>query len=287
MSRPTAQVWLVDLDDGEATTRARALLPAAEVNRLSTVPPRHRGQRMGAQAALRALVAEAIGSTPLLVRLERGPGGKPRVAGGSGPHVSLAHSGRFAAVALTAAGPVGVDVEQPHRVSSDLAGLARTALSDREYGRWRSLSGPAALEALFRSWTHKEAVLKALGVGLSGDLRAVSTRPGKNGETVLETVPEGGRPPGQWTLHDLFDGWRLPAAVAVAAPQVEVSVHRTLLADLLPARRPHAYPARYPSAHQPARESAHGTARQPGPVRHPAGTSATHRPPDSRKGRTG
>ncbi|QKV90516.1 4'-phosphopantetheinyl transferase superfamily protein [Streptomyces sp. NA02950] len=251
MPRPTAQVWLVDVDDEEATTRARALLPAAEVDRLSTVLPRHRGQRMGAQAALRALVADAIGSTPLLVRLERGPGGKPRVAGGSGPHVNLAHSGRFAAVALTAAGPVGVDVEQPRGVSSGLADLARTAMSDREYGRWRRLTGPAAQEALFRSWTHKEAVLKALGVGLCGDLRAVSTRPGGNGETVLETVPEGGCPPAQWTLHDLFDAWRLPAAVAVAAPEVEVVVHRRRLADLLPARRPPAHPAGPSVAHPP------------------------------------
>jgi 4'-phosphopantetheinyl transferase len=223
----------VDVDDEAATARALTLLPAPEVDRLSAVVAPLRPQRLCAQAALRALVADAIGSTPLMVQLERDGHGKPYLVGDSGLHLNLAHSGKYAMVSLTMAGPTGVDVELPRAVSG-LRSLARTMLADREYHWWCQLVEPAASEVLFRSWTYKEAVLKALGLGLSGDLRAVSTRPGSDGQPVLETLPVGADPPTQWTLRDLSTECHVPAAVAIAAPQVEIQFHRALIGDLYP-----------------------------------------------------
>jgi 4'-phosphopantetheinyl transferase len=234
MPGPTAHIWLVEVDDEAATARALTLLPAPEVDRLSAVVASLRSQRLCAQAALRALVADAIGSTPLMVQLERDGLGKPYLVGDSGLQFNLAHSGKYAMVSLTMAGPIGVDVELPRAVS-DLRSLARTMLADREYHWWCKLAEPAASEALFRRWTYKEAVLKALGLGLSGGLRAVSTRPGSDGQPVLETILVGADPPTQWTLRDLFTECRIPAAVAIAAPQVEIQFHRALIGDLVPA----------------------------------------------------
>lgn len=234
MPGPTAHIWLVEMDDEAATARALALLPASEVDRLSAVVAPLRSQRLCAQAALRTLVADAINSIPLLVQLERDGRGKPYLAGSSGLHLNLAHSGKYAMVSLTRAGPIGVDVELPRAVS-DLRSLARTMLADHEYHWWCQLAEPAAVEALFRRWTYKEAVLKALGLGLSGDLRAVSTRPGSDGQPVLETLPAGAGPPTRWTLRDLFAEFRIPAAVAIAAPQVKIQFHRALIGDLVPA----------------------------------------------------
>lgn len=234
MPGPTAHIWLVEVDDEAATARALTLLPAPEVDRLSAVVAPLRSPRLCAQAALRTLVADAIGSTPLLVQLARDGRGKPYLVGNSGLHLNLAHSGRYAMVSLTRAGPIGVDVELPRAVSG-LRSLARTMLADREYHWWCQLAEPAASEALFRRWTYKEAVLKALGLGLSGDLRAVSIRPGSDGQPVLETLPAGADPPPQWTLRDLFAQCRIPAAVAIAAPQVEIQFHRALIGDLVAA----------------------------------------------------
>ena len=231
-----AHVWFVEVDDEGAAVQARAMLPAADADRLSaTAVPRHRHRRLCAQAALRALVADAVGSTPLLVRLERDRNGKPQLADGSDLHVSLTHSGAFAAVALTTAGPVGVDIEQPHAVP-DQAALARTMMSDREYQRWLRLAGPAAARSLFRSWTYKEAVLKAFGAGLAGDVRAVATRPGSNGQPVLETLHAAAGTPARWTLRDLSDECGLPAAVAVAAPETEIRFRRARISDILRTR---------------------------------------------------
>lgn len=228
----TAHIWFVEVDDEAATARALTLLPVNEVDRLSALVAPLRSPRLCAHAALRILVADAIGSTPLLVHLERDGRGKPYLAGNSGLHLNLTHSGKYAMVSLTRAGPIGVDVELP-RVVPRLRGLARTMLSDREYHWWCQLAEPAASEALFRRWTYKEAVLKALGLGLSGDLRAVSTRLDSDGQPVLETLPAGADPLTQWTLRDLFAECHIPAAVAIAAPQVEIQFHRALIGDLV------------------------------------------------------
>jgi 4'-phosphopantetheinyl transferase len=230
----TAYVWLVEVDDEAAAARALTLLPVPEVDRLSAVIAPLRSQRLCAQAALRSLVANAIDSTPLLVQLERDGHGKPYLVGDSDLHFNLAHSGKYAMVSLTRAGPIGVDVELPRAVS-DLRSLARTMLADREYHWWCQLAEPAATEALFRRWTYKEAVLKALGLGLSGDLQAVSTCPASDGQPVLDTLPVGAEPPTQWTLRDLFTECRIPAAVAIAAPQVQIRFRRALIGDLVPA----------------------------------------------------
>jgi 4'-phosphopantetheinyl transferase len=235
MPEPTAHVWLVNLAGPEqVTARALATLPVGETRRLSTTLPAQRPHRIRAQAALRTLAAAFVGSTPLMLRIERGDDGKPRLGEpGGGTHLSLAHGGRFAAVALCTAGSIGVDVEPP-RATSAPAGLARTMLSASEYERWRTLAEPAgAAHALFRSWTYKEAVLKALGIGLAGDVRAVSTRPDPHGRPELESLPPAAGRASDWTLHDLYDLCGLPAAVAVAAPGVRLRFHRALIGELL------------------------------------------------------
>jgi 4'-phosphopantetheinyl transferase len=237
MPDTAAHVWLVEAAEEDAYIKAHVLatLPVGEVRRLSAVLAPQRYHRLCAQAALRQLAAAFVGSTPLMVGIERGRDGKPLLGGVGGAHLSLAHSGRFAAVALCTAGPVGVDVELP-RAPSDSAGLARTILSGPEYDRWLGLAEPDAGQALLRSWTHKEAVLKALGTGLAGDVRAVSTRPDERGLPVLESLPPGAGAPDAWTLRDLSAGYGLPTAVAVAAPGVQIRLHRTRLRDLLRGR---------------------------------------------------
>jgi medium-chain acyl-[acyl-carrier-protein] hydrolase len=241
MTLTSAHVWLVDVDDERSVARATAVLPPTETARLSAVitPGRHR--RLGAQAALRILAAEAAGVSPARLRVRRDPNGKPFLAHALAPHISLSHSGAFAAVAIATAGLVGVDIEE-QRPIGHLDGLARTTMSDAEYAWWLTLDGAAAAESLFRRWTYKEAVLKALGVGLAGGLSSVDFAPDGGGPPVLRALPAGAGPVADWTLHDLFrrpdDGGApgpapLPGAVAVGAPGVPVRFHRIRLADLL------------------------------------------------------
>lgn len=125
--------------------------------------------RSGAAAALlRQVVAELCGGAPEHVHVDRaceqcgGQHGRPRLPG-LDLHVSVSHSGDRVAVAVTADGPVGVDVERVR--SLDLDAVGRVVLGPGE------VAGHPADFAVY--WTRKESVVKATGEGLRVPLSQV------------------------------------------------------------------------------------------------------------------
>jgi 4'-phosphopantetheinyl transferase len=78
------------------------------------------------------------------------------------------------------------------------------------------LAAEDRLAAFFATWTRKEAVIKATGLGVSQDLSGFSTL-----GCVLRGDPAVGRPEA-WSLADVEveDGY--PAAVALIAPDARV-----------------------------------------------------------------
>jgi 4'-phosphopantetheinyl transferase len=162
---------------------------------------------------LRLAAARATGADPAALAIERPcrtcgeQHGRPRVVG-SGVHVSVSHSGERVAVAVTAAGPVGVDVET--RVTVDPR-LGRHVLGPGE-----SATGP---RELLRYWVRKESVVKATGDGLRARLTGVVvSRPDE--PPRLRGYP-GGEPPAA-VMADLSPGGDCLAALTVltAAPVV-------------------------------------------------------------------
>lgn len=244
MSAATVHVWLVDVDDEAAARASLSHVPAAERIRLGLLAQPHRRRNLCAQAALRILASAATTGVPPLPELVRSPGGKPVLTvpgmaaapSATAPplHLNLAHSGGLAAVALTTAGPVGVDVERL-RALPDRNGLAELMLADRELRRWRRTGEPERDAAAFRAWTRKEAVLKALGTGLRGGLRSVSTRVSSTRESPvrLTSLPRGAGSADQWSVHDLPGAPGYLGAVAVRAPRVTAEQHETTIAKLL------------------------------------------------------
>jgi 4'-phosphopantetheinyl transferase len=261
-------IWLVDVDDENAVRKAVEFLPEDERIRLGALLQPHRRRSICAQAALRILAAAATTGALPLPELVRGWNGKPvlqawghldtgrppdRPAVAADPagtarhadvaprplHVSLSHSGALAAIALTTAGITGVDIEQVHELA-DPGQLARTTLSSEEYDQWRDVPAPWRSVAVFRAWTRKEAVLKALGTGLSGGLQSVSAplRPARTGRVDLRALPEDAGRCDEWNVHDLPGWFGYLAAVAVRAPQVTVHQHEMRIGELLCTARP-------------------------------------------------
>ncbi|MFF5207104.1 4'-phosphopantetheinyl transferase family protein [Streptosporangium sp. NPDC000396] len=79
-------------------------------------------------------------------------------------HASVSHSANRVAVALSTAGPVGVDVEEVP--SGPVGELAQCALSPAEQVALRELPERDHNIAFAKMWVRKEAVLKATGHGL-------------------------------------------------------------------------------------------------------------------------
>ncbi|WP_051851922.1 4'-phosphopantetheinyl transferase family protein [Streptomyces sp. NRRL F-5650] len=162
------QVWtttaethlsLLDLLDDAERQRCRELTEA-----------RVRAQYMTAHAFVRRIVSSLTGADPRALRFERvcqrcgGPHGKPRLLW-PGLEVSLSHSGERVAVAVSTAGPVGVDIQY---LVTD--GRARdSVLAEPERRTLLALPEERRAAAFTRYWARKEAVLKATGDGLTVD----------------------------------------------------------------------------------------------------------------------
>jgi 4'-phosphopantetheinyl transferase len=123
-------------------------------------------------ALVKLAVADGTGLPPASIRVDRRcpmcgrPHGRPRVVG-SDLQVSVAHSGSLVAVALTRAGPVGVDVE--HRTAGRVVPPAmRIVTASEPVGR---------PDDLLTYWCRKESVVKATGDGLRVPLTEVVVSP--------------------------------------------------------------------------------------------------------------
>lgn len=162
------------------------------------------GERAPTTAMDRRLLVDAVawvsGEDRRAISIEQrcahcsGTHGRPVVVAPAGPardlHVSLSRAGRLVAVAVTFAGPVGVDIESTDAV-------ARSSFDDVAFGAGEragllGLEGSEADWARASLWTSKEAALKATGTGLTADPRAISV-----------SLPRRGTPG-----HPVIDGWR-------------------------------------------------------------------------------
>lgn len=117
--------------------------------------------------ARRRILADRLGADPAGLRFATGRWGKPELADHKIFH-SLSHSGEVAMVAVSDAGPVGVDVEA---IRPDLPAvrLARTFFRPHEARGVAASTDPPA--RYVRLWTRKEAAGKVTGVGLERALR--------------------------------------------------------------------------------------------------------------------
>lgn len=178
---------------------------------------------VAAHAALAALVDALEGPAPPARALVGAGPEKPvlRFDDGRVLHVNLSHSRGLVAVAASRRAAVGVDVEAER--AEDVSDLYATTLSARERREVERVDPAHAL--FFRLWTRKEALLKALGIGLTDRLREID---------VLDPgAPEGLGPwadalRGGLTLRDLAPsaGYAavcvLERAAAVATLALEV-----------------------------------------------------------------
>jgi len=134
--------------------------------------PRDQQRFALARAALRCTLGQALGLPPQSLEFDYGAHGKPALAGAAAARLgfNVSHSGAVALVGLVQGGEIGVDVEA-HRAMTDRDALVRRFFSPAENAAYIALEEADRQRAFFDAWTRKEAVVKALGQGLSFPLR--------------------------------------------------------------------------------------------------------------------
>lgn len=177
--------------------------------------PARRSAFLVARSTLRGVLAHELGIDAVALRFAIGLHGKPFLEHPPTPlRFNLSHSGGIVLCAVAWEREVGVDVE---RIKPDIdhAALARRFFSPLENEQLASLPPALRPAVFFATWTRKEALVKAWGVGLSLPLDRfdVSVHPHRPAE--LLDVREGPGRDGQWSVHELAPGPGYAGAVAV------------------------------------------------------------------------
>ena len=176
-----------------------------------------------ARGGLRSILAERAGCRPEGLEFVYGPNGKPTLAGPAGNlHFNLSHSGGIAVCAISASHPVGVDIEVPRPIESDVARHFFSAAENRDLD---SLRGEHWRQGFFNCWVRKESIVKAIGLGLSFDLKCfdVSLIPGEPARVQRFAGDHGAAE--QWHLADLSVESGMAGALAVRSHGVPVTIN--------------------------------------------------------------
>jgi 4'-phosphopantetheinyl transferase len=216
------QVWRANLQAPEQVEPLFSLLSADEQARAQRFYFAKDHDRFTlARGILRLLLGRYLNRAPETVQFEYGAVGKPALANLENFEATeachplcfnVSHSHQMALFAL-AQREVGVDLEQI-RADCDGEAIAARFFSPQEQAALNRLSPELRPRGFFNGWTRKEALLKAMGTGLTFplDQLEVSLTPGE--PTQIRQLAH----PGSWLLADLsFETDRDSYAAAVAA----------------------------------------------------------------------
>lgn len=182
----------VDLDADGICEGWEALAPDERARAQRFAQRADRARCAQTRIAVRRLLAARLGCQPADVSLGSGPHGKPCVLGGAGaqPLFNVSHAGAHAFIALADPSCVthlGVDIEQYKR-HLDVAAILPVAFTERECHEMRTAADIPG--DFYARWVSKEAVLKAIGVGVTEHLQSVGIHlDGQGGLDVVCSIP--------------------------------------------------------------------------------------------------
>jgi 4'-phosphopantetheinyl transferase len=203
-------VWAVPLAVGDPSQETLAEAELERARNFALDKPRQ--SFVATRVALRSLLGRYLDLAPREVPIAFGPNGKPQLAAGD-LHFNLAHSGDLALIAVTRQGPLGVDLEQLRPMTSAIE-LAQRNFHPRELAAIRDAADADRSRTFLRCWTRKEAVVKALAVGIGHPLDTFD---------VLREVAEvstTSRGAQACYLHDLAPSAGYLAALATTSPDL-------------------------------------------------------------------
>lgn len=222
----TCHLWWARASDAHA--RLQALLSEDEHTRFAGI--QHQGDRnrfLASCGVMRLVLARYLGIPAAQVPITRvcsrcgRPHGRARLENSASVEMSLSHSGDRVVVAFARETPVGVDVEHI-RENTPVGDLVPLTLAPPEVTALRAIDSDRQLRAFFVYWTRKEAILKAIGCGLSvSPQQVIVSSPDEFPR--LTTYVDDPRLPGELSLFDLQPGREYAAALAVIGERPRVA----------------------------------------------------------------
>ncbi len=219
-------VWCLALDLPDANiTALRSILSLEEETRAARyLFDKHRRRFIACRGQVRQILAGYLNADPREVRFRYGTKGKPALGtpwSGSEIEFNISDSHELALCALCLNRDLGVDLEYVRR-PTDFDGLAERFFAPGEVNVLRSLPEDQRLAAFFNCWTRKEAVLKAVGIGLGMPLNRVEvTLAPHDAAQVLVFADDAPLSP-PWWLQNLDPAPNYVGALASRGTPLEV-----------------------------------------------------------------
>lgn len=134
---------------------------------------------------------------------------------------NVSHSGQCSLLAFASGIDIGVDIEC-HQAHRNIEQLTSSVFSTAESAVFHRLPLHLRPAAFFAAWTRKEAVLKALGVGLSLPPELIEVTFAPEEHPTLRRGPDSLAPFDRWSLRsfDVAEDY----SAALAAPTSELSL---------------------------------------------------------------
>jgi 4'-phosphopantetheinyl transferase len=169
------EVWHIPTvtDTNTLDGLSHLLSPAEQQRAQHTIKDAVRHTYITSHAAMRMILGKYLQKSPQSLEFIPHQNGKPSLEGPACLHFNLSHTHDYALLGISSKCHVGIDIEviKPGR---DILAIAKRFFSDDEYNWLANTATQQRYECFFQLWCHKEAYLKALGLGLQGGLSSFS-----------------------------------------------------------------------------------------------------------------
>lgn len=227
VSEAQVHLWRQSLDlSSLALSRLCEVLSVDEISRANQF---HRevdhNRFIAARGLLRIILSRYISRDAANIAFSYSKFGKPYIASTSNASeltFNIAHSANLAVYAITRKRKIGVDLE---KVQAKFGGneIAETVFSANEIAHLRSLSSQEQDSAFFKGWTRKEAILKAMGTGLSQPLNQYEVMFDLETSPTLSDDRLDRNPLRSWWVKSIDLGDDFVAAVALIGDDWKIS----------------------------------------------------------------
>ncbi|WP_432261878.1 4'-phosphopantetheinyl transferase family protein [Cupriavidus sp. TMH.W2] len=228
LPQSAVHVWVLNdaLVEPVCSALAHTLSPDERQRAQAYLHEWHRNDFIARRSLLRWLIGCYLTCKPESLRFSVTPFGKPVVQWPRAARIafSVSHTDGMTLLAFAWSCRIGVDVER--RIDGlDVGGLGRGIFSLIEEAALDRMR-PDAAATLLSIWTRKEALLKALGTGLSGEPSAYTTEDDLLLGAGRWRASHRGKTISGWTCLDLAFGADVRAALAVSRDGARVTLHR-------------------------------------------------------------
>ncbi|MEO8416229.1 MAG: 4'-phosphopantetheinyl transferase superfamily protein [Ginsengibacter sp.] len=220
-------VWRTYLDLTKLQReRLLGILSTDEVERAGRFHfERHKERFIAARGILRLILGSYLGKNPHKLRFGYTNKGKPVLAINADYDAlsfNLSHSDTYALYAVTKHRNIGIDIEH---IRDDVAigQIAQKFFSQGEIRSLEQIHKNKLHQLFFQYWTRKEALLKAIGEGISSPMELVDVSQISGAIILPGTLPGDEKGTRRWYVQDLFPGHNYAAAIAVEEVQCDLS----------------------------------------------------------------